>query len=331
MATAGYQMSFWGGFKVVLIGVVVEFLRRRRRSSRSLAWDKMLQLYDAKVQEDFADCEHKQISTSFGMTQVHVSGSRADPPVLLFHGVRATSLQFDFLVKPLAKRHCVIAVDYICDVGRSLATKAPTSDEDHAQWFLELAEGLGLPSEKGLTLVGFSYGSFLAASIALKIPDRIERLVLISPAATVAPITSAFLKRIIAGALLAPLGFDFVWTWEWLTAPTFSVRDMKDNTNKLDLFEAIHNAVPEWDLSIPPRELSGEELKKLASVCPVTLMMPEFETVVQPELAIKNANEAGISVVEIPRAGHVACIERPEWLADAVTKIVAGDKTDTKI
>jgi pimeloyl-ACP methyl ester carboxylesterase len=52
-----------------------------------------------------------------------------------------------------------------------------------------------LVPEGPLSLAGLSYGGWLACQYALRFPDRVKRLALISPAATVLPVSYALIFR----------------------------------------------------------------------------------------------------------------------------------------
>jgi len=288
------------------------------------AWERMFLLYDAKVRRDFHNCEQLHIPSSFGNTYVHDCGNTSLPAVVLFHAFRATSTMWSFLVPTLSKHRRVVAVDYICDVGRSVATKCPQNSLDHAVWVKDLFAGVGITSGSKVTFIGYSYGSFISASVALEAPELVERVVLTAPLATFGTITLSFWWHGLAMVLLKRFGFDRWWILDWMTAPEFDVKTASI-PNK-DLMLAIDELSLKKDVAVKPVSLSDEELKALGQNCPVTVIMPELETVIKPQPAMERAREAGIEAVMVPNAGHGARIEKPEWLADMILEIVLRTK-----
>ncbi|WP_345297874.1 alpha/beta fold hydrolase [Candidatus Villigracilis affinis] len=85
-------------------------------------------------------------------------------------------------VDALSQSYRVYAVDVIGEGNKSRPVKPITSLDDFLQWFTEVIDGLGIDT---LYLAGNSYGGFTGAYYAMKLPERIRKLVLIGPAATI--------------------------------------------------------------------------------------------------------------------------------------------------
>ncbi len=62
-------------------------------------------------------------------------------------------------------------------------------------WLDELFTILKLDSN--INLMGLSYGAWLAVQYVLNFPERINKIVLLAPAATVLPIQWGFIRRVI--------------------------------------------------------------------------------------------------------------------------------------
>jgi pimeloyl-ACP methyl ester carboxylesterase len=144
--------------------------------------------------------ETKLIQTPSGQTFVRVSGDPADPPLILLPGSRATSLVWIPNIAALSAHYRTYALDSIYDVGLSTARRKLEKPEDLVDWLTEVLAAL-VP-EGALRLAGISYGGWLAGQFALRFPQRLQKLVLISPAATVLPVSISFLFR--AATLLLP-------------------------------------------------------------------------------------------------------------------------------
>jgi pimeloyl-ACP methyl ester carboxylesterase len=101
--------------------------------------------------------------------------------VLLLPSMAATATLWQPNVAALSRHFRTYAVDVIGQVGKSIPTCRIRSRHDFADWLADVMDGLGL---RRACLVGSSYGAFLAMNQALLMPERVERLVLIGPAAT---------------------------------------------------------------------------------------------------------------------------------------------------
>lgn len=138
------------------------------------------------------------ISTSFGETHVIASGPKDAPPVLLIHALLAASVSWYQNVKSLSQAYRVYAVDVVGEGNKSRATKPITSLDDFLQWFRELINGLKIDT---LYLIGNSYGGFTSAYYAMKLPERVRKVVLIGPAATIAPMRPFYVHMFIPKAM----------------------------------------------------------------------------------------------------------------------------------
>jgi pimeloyl-ACP methyl ester carboxylesterase len=97
-------------------------------------------------------------------------------PLLYLHGGGGIASDLSFL-DLLAKTRRVIAPSHP-GFGKSSLPDWLDSVDDVAHIYLELMDRLGLTR---MDIVGFSIGGWIAAEIATKVPERINRLVLIGP------------------------------------------------------------------------------------------------------------------------------------------------------
>ena len=92
----------------------------------------------------------------------------------------------------------VVAIDTLCDVGRSIprngdTANCPQGQDEMAEWILGVKSQLDI--KEPISLVGYSYGSFVASQVALARPNAVDKLVLMAPAAVVAPFQPSWLLR----------------------------------------------------------------------------------------------------------------------------------------
>jgi pimeloyl-ACP methyl ester carboxylesterase len=97
-------------------------------------------------------------------------------PLIMLHGGFGTFEMFATLSPALAEQHQVIGVD-LYGHGRTALTDRPFSFENMADDIAGLIEHLGLEKSD---LLGFSLGGTVALQTAIRHPERVNKLVLIS-------------------------------------------------------------------------------------------------------------------------------------------------------
>jgi pimeloyl-ACP methyl ester carboxylesterase len=124
--------------------------------------------------------------TSSSGQRIHVERlGRHGSPVVLIHGFCSSTHSFRLLAPRLARHHRVFAID-LNGFGYTQRPHDPAAYDLEGQAALvrETLDRLGLGK---VDLVGHSFGSVVALRVAEMQPRRVGRLVLISPASSVAP------------------------------------------------------------------------------------------------------------------------------------------------
>lgn len=117
---------------------------------------------------------------------LHVAGDEGiGPAVVLVHGIASSSVTFELLVPRLIDNHRVVAIDLL-GFGESPAPKgARYTMEEHVAALSNTIDSLGLKDK--FVLVGHSMGSLISARYAAINPNRLSKLVLVSPPVYVNP------------------------------------------------------------------------------------------------------------------------------------------------
>lgn len=137
--------------------------------------------------------ETQLVETPSGQTYIRMSGRLTHPPLVLLPGLRATSLMWFPNIAALSAHYRTYALDSIYDIGLSVNRRDITKPEDLVNWLDEVFAVLA--PEGSLSLVGLSYGGWLASRYALRFPKRLHKVVLLAPAPTVLPVSFAYIAR----------------------------------------------------------------------------------------------------------------------------------------
>ena len=168
------------------------------------AKEKYLAFYDEHAKLWPVPSKNKYIETSYGQTFVRISGPEDKLPLILLPGDTENSLSWMPQIKEFSEHYKTYAIDCIYDNGRSIYSSPLKELRDFVNWLDELFDSLNL--KNGINLLGFSYGGWQASIYALAHPERLNKIILISPSATV---TTAFFHFLL-GCSTIPLFVYFV-------------------------------------------------------------------------------------------------------------------------
>jgi pimeloyl-ACP methyl ester carboxylesterase len=273
------------------------------------AKQRYLAFYD-KIAEDWpVDSEARMIETSYGQTFVRISGPIDAPPLVLMHGANATSLSWMPNIKALSQSYRTYAVDNIYELGRSVFTQIFKVPGDYVDWMDELLLALDLDSD--INMIGMSYGGWLTSQYAINHPEKLDNIVLLTPAATVLPLGPGFLGPALLSILphrhFVKKGMETILADLWKKDE--AGRAYAENwVDHMDL--GLRSFKPKMMAS--PTVLTDAELKSLKM--PVLFLVGENEKIYSAEEAVARLKEVAphIKWEIIPGAGHDLPVVRAE-------------------
>ena len=214
------------------------------------------------------------IPTRFGLTHVIASGPEEGSPLVLFHPAGSPAVIWYRNAAAFGQHFRIYAVDVIGEVNKSVLTVPIRTRQELADWVVDLFGGLKLESA---LIVGNSFGGFLTLNTALYLPDRVEKIVLISPAATFVPMWAwywyFFPAYLIRSKFLLKRAYDWIWQG-------FPIDDCIAQIRAITRASGIPH-------HIPPSVFRDEELRKVKT--PTLLLIGDQEVIYKPERAIRRA------------------------------------------
>ena len=263
------------------------------------------------------------------------------PAILFVHGLGASWQSWLEQMPEFAASHRVVAMD-LPGFGYSESPSEDISIEYYARWTAKFMDILGI--ESAAAVVGNSMGGFVSAELAIKSPERVQRLVFVSaaifwqnrrraqPLVQLARMSDAVVARALVRATddiatrrrlryaaLATAGFRFP---QYVSDEL--AHEMVRSARRTDGFLPALQALAGYDLE--------EELPKIS--CPTLIVWGANDQLVSVKDAERLEDLIPDSRREVfKRTGHVAMLERPErfnrllreFLAEAPAAELSGD------
>ncbi len=269
--------------------------------------------YQATLRLWPACTESLDLATAFGSTHVLACGPAAAPPIIFLHAMSFSATMWYPTVSALSNEFRCYAVDFQSDMGLSIPTNPPATRADCVAWLREVLDQLSISKT---SIVGLSYGGFLALNYALAEPTRVAKLVLASPAAGFIALPKSLYVRMLLFFLLPGRSgvdriLDFVFADRFpLDHPVIQQFGVGTKT----LNPQVHRVFPK---AFTDSELAGLTI-------PVYLLLGEKEVCYNPASAAKRARRLlpNASVEIFPNLGHMLVLECPDIVNPRISRFL---------
>jgi pimeloyl-ACP methyl ester carboxylesterase len=243
-----------------------------------------------------------QVLTRWGHTHVIACGPKDAPPLVLLHGMSLSATMWFANVADLGQKHRLYAVDTIGSAGKSVAVQPLTNRADLAGWLDDVLDGLQLAQTH---ILGHSFGGWLALNFVLSASQRVKRLILLSPAASLLPLVGQFWLRGIPAMLFAHRSL-IARFMDWMTADRFAVNALFVEQFVLGIRHFRSQ------IRILPTVFTDNELRQIK--LPTLLLIGEQEVIYDPAAAVDRAKHliSNIKAELIPNASHGLPMEQSE-------------------
>jgi pimeloyl-ACP methyl ester carboxylesterase len=254
------------------------------------------------------------VQTTYGLTHLNACGPSGGQPLVLLHAAGFSSTAWFANVAALSAGFRLYAVDVIGDAGRSVANRVMDKRSDYAGWLSEVLDGLGIDRAH---LLGHSYGGWLTINMALAHPERLHKIVLLAPAASLRPFS-----------LLAQLG---------LRLAELHIRPPAKSTLQVSAYRGavleetfVHHMEMVSRHCVPstmfPTVYTDKELGQVSA--PTLLLIGDGERIYRPSSAIARAARLmpQLTAEIVPQAGHLLTMEQPEIVNARVLRFLVSDQ-----
>jgi pimeloyl-ACP methyl ester carboxylesterase len=190
----------------------------------------------------------------------------------------ATSAMWSINIAAFSKDHRVYAVDVMGQPGKSIPDVPICDTADFVAWLTATLDALGLDC---VSLVGMSFGGWLALNYAVAVPQRVRRLVLLSPGGLLPMVKQFTVRGMLMVFLPTRLTVNSFFRWLGFTERAYS------NILELIYLGLKHFRMPLETARIGPAVVSDEALRTLP--VPTLLLIGDHEVISDPASALERA------------------------------------------
>jgi len=279
------------------------------------SYDKAMELWDVKYYDEY-------VQTDYGKSHVIISGEENEKVIILIPGLFGDASMWFPNVGKLSAHFKVLTLDMINYGGKSEpAGKAITTFEDYKIWFNQILDYYNL---ENVAVMGISYSSWLALSLAREVPNAIDELILLDPSETFMPMNGGIAWKGIKYFMLFPNRTKYAKFLDWLGGGyTNSQMDIWTE-HMLDVIEFGSTKM----FDVPQHRIYEPEELTMIDI-PVLIMAGGKPILYDnPEDFKRNAEEAlpEAEVIIIPGAGHGLNMEKPEFVNKKIIEFLGDNQ-----
>jgi pimeloyl-ACP methyl ester carboxylesterase len=258
----------------------------------------------------------KHVTLDTGVTLQYLEqGSRNGIPVVFLHGFTDSHHSFDLNLPRFPRRFHVFALDQRGHGDSSKPACCYTQD-DFAADVAAFMDAVGLETA---SVVGHSMGSFIAQSVALQFPERVDRLVLIGSAPTIAGNPVALELKSVVDTLTDPIDPEFVRAFQ---ASTF-FQPIPEEFLDTAVEESLKVPADIWRQALDGL-LAEDHSAELGDIVAPTLILfgDQDIFVTAAEQAVLDAEIPDSRLIVFPQTGHGTHVERPRQVNRAIQRFL---------
>jgi pimeloyl-ACP methyl ester carboxylesterase len=265
--------------------------------------------------------EEKDIPSRFGSTHLVACGPQEAPPLVLLHSALANLTGWAYNVADLSRDYRVYALDVMGQPGKSIPDQPICRREDFVEWLTTILNALKIDRTH---LAGISYGGWLTLNYAIGMPERLNKVVLLSPAGSFLPIVPQFY----AWGMLLLLPPQRFWMSKFVGWATYRENLQEPNTRKMFdcLVEQMYLGLRYFKMqaNVSPNAYQDDELREVKN--PVLLLIGQQEVIYDPAASVERARRLMPTVQAelIAEASHDMVFSRAKIVNQRILDFLKG-------
>jgi pimeloyl-ACP methyl ester carboxylesterase len=258
-----------------------------------------------------------EVQTRFGITHINGAGSPELPPLILIHGAQTSSTVWYANAGALSRHFRVFAPDVVDQSGRSVPTRKLRTRQDCADWLCDVLDALEVEQA---VFVGHSHGGWQVLNLATLAPQRIDRMILLSPAGITPLRLTTFLGMI--PTFIFPTKRMFYRGFQWSTVKRL---DIQNDEPIIDQIRIGATSFKAQELSLGLASVFDDEaLRQIEK--PALLLVGDQEKAFDHRQMIQRAQYLmpRVETEVIPNAAHLLITDQPEAVNARMLAFLAG-------
>lgn len=268
--------------------------------------------YDRRLGQLTVDYRIDRVLTRYGHTQVLVAGEDNEKAIVLLHPMGLNLTVWIPNIEVLSQHYKIIAIDTIGDQGRSVVRRDhPKTITEYGFWLDDIIEYYGLET---VNIIGCSMGGWLAHGYAIQFPEKIETLILISPAAGI-PAKTTWMGLI----------FRMIGTNNERKLQEVARGILGNHQALTDWIEYMGKASKDYKSAKMgiPKNFTNDEIRRTGGR--ILLLIGDGETVYKSiEDVFNTATEIRPDIIckLVPNAGHVSNYDNPDFVNNEIINFI---------
>jgi pimeloyl-ACP methyl ester carboxylesterase len=264
--------------------------------------------YEASMRLWAVPFEDMSVPSRFGITHLVVSGPNHAPALVLLHCFYTSLTSWAYNIADLSRNYRVYALDMMGQPSKSIPDQTIGSRDEMAEWLNAVLDQLPINE---MDLVGYSYGGYAALNYAMGAPQRVRKLVLLTPVGALVPLKMQFFVRSMLTQLPGRFWTESMMRW-FFHKPNLNdekVRTIFDLITNQMYLGIKHFRPGKFVLPLPFKddELQGVEP-------PTLLLVGEQEALYNPVRALARAQDLipNVQAEIVAQAGHDLPVSKAE-------------------
>jgi pimeloyl-ACP methyl ester carboxylesterase len=282
---------------------------------------RFLAAYDAALKSWPVPYEEIDVPTRFGKTHVVVCGPKTAPPLVLLHGYMATLTMWSPNIAAFSKDYRVYAVDVMGQPSKSIPGDPICNVADFVSWLTATLDALHLDR---VFLVGMSFGGWLALNYAVAVPQRVRKLVLLSPGGLLPMVREFRVRGMVMVSLPSRLTVNTFFHWLGFSDRAYA------NALEMIYLGLKHFQMPFETVSVMPAVVSDDALRTMK--VPTLMLIGDHEVISDPARALERARRLipGFEGELVPGCRHDMCSSQHQIVNARVVEFLKTARTDDR-
>jgi len=262
---------------------------------------RFMAAYEAGLRLWTIPYEDVDIPSRFGSTHLVACGPKDAPPLVLLHSALANLTAWAYNIADLSADYRVYALDIMGQPNKSIPDQPISSREDFVEWLTMILNALKIERAH---MAGVSYGGWLTLNYAVCAPERLNKIVLLSPAGGFMSIVPQFYLR----GMLMMLPPRRLWVNMFVRWTMYRENLQESNTRRMFdcLVEQMYMGLRYFRMQtgVSPTIYQDDELRGVTSSA--LLLIGQQEVIYDPVAALERARRLMpiIQAELIARASH---------------------------